>query len=170
MRTEIRLVEGYSPRVIGRIAEMHAVYYAREWGLGAFLEAKIARDCAGFIDRYDPDTDLLLLALSNEAIGGSIIVDLNDPASSDVDGGDRGAHIRWFILDDAIRGTGVGRQMMQRAVDHIDRFAGGKAWLTTFAGLDAARRLYEDFGFRLADERQDNTWGDPVHEQLYLRG
>ena len=170
MRTEIRLIEGYSPGVIGRIAQMHAVYYAREWGLGAFLEAKIARDCAGFIDRYDPDTDLLLLALSNEVIAGSIIVDLNDPASSDVDGGDCGAHIRWFIVDDSIRGAGIGRQMMQRAVDHIDRLAAGKAWLTTFAGLDAARRLYEDFGFRLADERQDNTWGDPVHEQLYLRG
>lgn len=170
MRTEIRLVEGYIPGVIGRIAQMHAVYYAREWGLGAFFEAKIARDCASFVGRYDPDTDLLLLALSNEAIAGSIIVDLNDPASNDVDGSYRGAHIRWFIVDDAVRGTGIGRNMMQRAIDHIDGFAADKAWLTTFAGLDAARRLYEDFGFRLARERQDNTWGDPVHEQLYLRG
>ena len=168
MRTDIRLAAGYRPGVIGRIAEMHAVYYAREWSFGAFLEAKIARDCAAFIDRYDPDTDLLLLALNGEAIAGSIIVDLNDPAS-DGDGGDRGGHIRWFIVDDAIRGTGIGRKMMQRAVDHIDRFAAGKAWLTTFAGLDAAHSLYENFGFRLAQERQDRTWGDPVHEQLYLR-
>ena len=170
MKTETHLAEGYRPGTIGRIAEMHAVYYAREWGLGAFLEAKIARDCAAFIDRYDPDTDLLLLALSGEAIAGSIIVDLNDPASKEVEGGDRGAHIRWFIVDDAIRGTGMGRKMMRRAVHHIDSFADGKAWLTTFAGLDAARRLYENFGFQLARERQDRTWGDPVHEQLYLRG
>jgi ribosomal protein S18 acetylase RimI-like enzyme len=170
MRTKIRLAEGYLPGAIGRIAEMHAVYYAREWGFGAFLEAKIAGEAAGFIDRYDPVTDLLLLALSGEVIVGSIIVDLNDPASNNVDGGDRGAHIRWFILDDTVRGAGMGRQMMQRAVDHIDRFAAGRAWLTTFSGLDAARRLYEDFGFRLARESQDDTWGDPVHEQLYPRG
>lgn len=170
MRTETRLAEGYRPGTIGRIAQMHAVYYGREWGFDAIFEAKIARDCAGFIDRYDADTDLLLLALNDEAIAGSIIVDLNDPASRDDDGGDRGAHIRWFIIDDATRGTGMGRQMMQRAVDHIDRFAGGRAWLTTFAGLDAARGLYEKFGFRLVRERQDHTWGDPVHEQLYLRG
>jgi len=170
VKTEIRLTEGYRPGTIGRIAQMHAVYYAREWGLGAFLEAKIAREAAGFIGRYDPDTDLLLLALNGEVIAGSIIVDLNDPTSKDVEDGDCGAHIRWFIVDDSIRGTGMGRKMMQRAVDHIDGFAAGKAWLTTFAGLDAARRLYEDFGFRLARERQDHTWGDPVHEQLYLRG
>ncbi len=170
MRTEIRLAEGYRPGTIGRIAEMHAVYYAREWGLGAFLEAKIAGDCAAFIERYDPATDLLLLALSGEVIVGSIVVDLNDPASQDVAGGDRGAHIRWFIVDDTVRGAGMGRKMMQRAIDQIDRFAAGRGWLTTFAGLDAARRLYEDFGFQLADERQDETWGDPVHEQLFLRG
>ena len=170
MRTDVQLAEGYRPGTIGRIAEMHAVYYAREWDLGAFLEAKIAGEAAGFIDRYDPDTDLLLLALCGDVIAGSIIVDLNDPASKDVADGDYAAHIRWFIVDDSIRGAGIGRKMMQRAVDHIDRFAGGMAWLTTFAGLDAARRLYEDFGFRLADERQDKTWGDPVHEQLYLRG
>ena len=170
VKTEIRLTEGYRPGTIGRIAQMHAVYYAREWGLGAFLEAKIAREAASFIGRYDSDTDLLLLALNGEVIAGSIIVDLNDPTSKDVEDGDCGAHIRWFIVDDSIRGTGMGRKMMQRAVDHIDGFAAGKAWLTTFAGLDAARRLYEDFGFRLARERQDHTWGDPVHEQLYLRG
>jgi len=164
------LAEGYRPGTIGRIAEMHAIYYAREWGLGAFLEAKIAAEAAGFVSRYDPDTDLLLLALSGQAIAGSIVVDLNDPASKAVEGNDRGAHIRWFIVDDSIRGTGIGRKMMQRAVDHIDRFAGGKAWLTTFAGLDAARALYEDFSFRLAREQRDETWGDPVHEQLYLRG
>lgn len=170
MRTETHLAEGYRAGTIDRIAQMHAVYYAREWGFDSIFEAKIASDCAGFIGRYDPGIDLLLLALSGQAIVGSIIVDLNDPASSDPGGGDRGAHIRWFIMDDAIRGAGMGRKMMQRAVDHIDNFAGGKAWLTTFAGLDAARRVYEDFGFRLARERQDDTWGDPVHEQLYLRG
>ena len=127
IRTEIDLTEGYRPGVIGRIAQMHAVYYAREWDLGAFLEAKIARDCAGFIDRYDSGADLLLLALNGEAVAGSIIVDLNDPTSKDVEGGDRGAHIRWFIVDDSIRGAGIGRKMMQRAVDHIDNFAAGKA-------------------------------------------
>jgi ribosomal protein S18 acetylase RimI-like enzyme len=168
--TEIDFAEGYRPGVIGRIAQMHAVYYAREWGFGAFLEAKIAGEAASFMERYDPATDLLLLAMSGDAIAGSIIVDLNDTASKDVEGSDRGAHISWFIIDDSIRGAGIGRKMMQRAVDHIDRFAEGRAWLTTFAGLDAARRLYEDFGFRLAQQRQDNTWGDPVHEQLYLRG
>ena len=114
IRTEIDLAEGYRPGVIGRIAQMHAVYYAREWGLGAFLEAKIARDCADFIDRYDPDTDLLLLALNGEAIAGSIIVDLNDPASGDDDGGDRGAHIRcqWQSLADNIRRARCGARAL----------------------------------------------------------
>ena len=37
----------------------------------------------------------------------------------------------------------------------------------TFAGLDAARHLYEKFGFTLTTEREDSQWGEPVLEQKF---
>ena len=39
--------------------------------------------------------------------------------------------------------------------------------LWTFAGLDAARRLYERAGFRLAEERRGTQWGIEVTEQRF---
>ena len=35
--------KGYVPGAIGRVAEMHALYYHREWDFGMFFEAKVAR-------------------------------------------------------------------------------------------------------------------------------
>jgi hypothetical protein len=37
--------------------------------------------------------------------------------------------------------------------------------LGTFSGLDAARHLYEDFGFRKTLERPSTQWGPEVLEQ-----
>jgi RimJ/RimL family protein N-acetyltransferase len=38
-------------------------------------------------------------------------------------------------------------------------------WLTTFDGLEAARRLYEAAGFRLEHAARDSHWGVEVLEQ-----
>jgi hypothetical protein len=41
-------------------------------------------------------------------------------------------------------------------------------YLWTFQGLDAARRLYEKHGFRLAEEREGSQWGERVLEQRFV--
>jgi hypothetical protein len=41
-------------------------------------------------------------------------------------------------------------------------------YLWTFAGLDAARHLYEKFGFRLAQEQIGEQWGAKVNEQKFV--
>jgi len=41
--------------------------------------------------------------------------------------------------------------------------------LWTFKGLDAARRLYDHFGFLLLDERLGTQWGKEVMEQHFVR-
>jgi hypothetical protein len=40
-------------------------------------------------------------------------------------------------------------------------------YLSTFAGLDAARRLYEKAGFRLRAEGEGDHWGKTVVEQAF---
>jgi hypothetical protein len=39
---ELKIVQGYIPGMIGRIAEMHGSYYSREHNFGRFFEAKVA--------------------------------------------------------------------------------------------------------------------------------
>ena len=58
---------------------------------------------------------------------------------------------------------------MARAIEHADRVAAGRVWLTTFAGLDAARALYEWHGFTLVSESDNDQWQGGVREQLFRR-
>ena len=104
------------------------------------------------------------LLSDDTGIAASLIMDLNDTVS-----GDRGAHLRWFIAADRCRGTGIGRKLMERAMDHANARSSGKVWLTTFAGLDSARHLYEQFGFTLTHQAKGDAWGTPVEEQEFRR-
>ncbi len=68
-----------------------------------------------------------------------------------------------------MRGTGVGRQLLSAALAFCDERGFAATHLWTFRGLDAARRLYEDNGFALAEERPGNQWGKKVMEQRFVR-
>jgi GNAT superfamily N-acetyltransferase len=40
-------------------------------------------------------------------------------------------------------------------------------YLWTFEGLDAARHLYEKYGFKLVKEHSGEQWGTAVNEQRF---
>jgi len=155
--------EQFLPGSIGEITALHGRHYSTHWGFGTFFEAKVAQEISGFALRQAPN-DLVLVAHDNDGVAASLILDLNDPASAA-----RGAHLRWFIAADRCRGTGIGRQFMQRAVSHANSHSNGQIWLTTFAGLTPARHLYEEFGFALVSEEEGNAWGTVVKEQEFRR-
>ena len=154
---------GAAPGELGDIVALHGRYYAEHWGFGRFFEAKVARELAEFSSRQMPE-DLFLTATDDRGVAASLILDLHDPES-----GDRGAHLRWFIVADRCRGSGVGRSLMQDAMDHADANCRGAVWLTTFAGLAPARHLYESFGFVLVKEAEGDAWGTRVTEQEFRR-
>lgn len=157
----ITMTTGYRSGLIGEIAAAHARYYAEQWGFGVYFEAKVAADCAGFMERAGPD-DLILSAWEGDTFAGSLIVDGHDPEA------DLGqAHLRWFIVTRS--GRGLGATMMAQAIAWLDT-RGVTCFLTTFRGLDAARRLYERHGFTLTDETETKTWGTSVLGQRFDRG
>lgn len=158
----IELVAGWRPGVIGEVAAAHGRYYARDWGFGAFFEAKVASEISAFVGRYHAEQDLLMTAWRAETFLGSIVIDGSDP---NLDA--KQAHLRWFIMTDAARGAGVGRRLLANAFDFLRGGAFASCYLTTFAGLDAARRLYENHGFRLTDEGAAESWGVEVVEQRF---
>lgn len=154
------IVNGYVPGAVGRIVELHGAYYAAHWGFGAFFEARMARELAEFIDRFDQKRDGLWTAASEGRIAGSIAI-----AGSRT--GDESAHLRWFLLDESSRGRGTGRRLLDEALAFCRRCGHRRVSLWTFAGLDAARRLYEHAGFVLAEEQRGTQWGAEVTEQRF---
>lgn len=153
---------GHRPGAIGRCVEMHARYYARAAGFGRPFEAKVAAELAEFAGRLDDPRNGLWLAVRAGEIVGTVAVDGEDL-------GPGVAHLRWFIVDDGLRGAGVGRRLLASAVGFCDRAGFAETRLWTFRGLDAARRLYEAQGFALAEERPGRQWGEEVMEQRFVR-
>ncbi len=152
---------GFLAGCIGRIVELHGRYYAEKVGFGVEFEAKVARELAEFALRYDPGRDGLWLAMDAGEIHGSIVIDGHGAASE-------GAHLRWFIVSDACRGKGIGKDLLAAALAFCRRQAYARVHLWTFDQLPAARHLYETSGFRLELERKGTTWGKEVNEQLFV--
>ena len=98
------------PGAIGRVAELHAVYYHREWAFGAFFEARVASQLVEFMSRYDERRDGFWTVSRDGRIEASITIDALHAHDGD------GAHLRWFILSDALRGQGVGGRLLTQAV------------------------------------------------------
>lgn len=157
----VTITEGYIPGCIGRIAQLHAAYYSASNGFGVAFEAKIARELADFCQSYQPGRDGIWLA-RQLGIEGSVVIDGSRAH-------DKGAHLRWFISSDAVRGQGIGRQLLARALEFSDQCGYKTVHLWTFAGLDAARHLYESHGFRLVHENPGSQWGTVVREQQFER-
>lgn len=152
---------GYRPGCVAEIVGLHARYYARAWSFGLPFEAKVAAELGAFLGRMQAGEDLFLTAYDGDDLAGSITVDASG-------GGSAGAHLRWYIVSDRARGSGLGGLLMDRAMRFCDE-RGLPVWLTTFAGLDAARRLYERHGFVLAGECADDQWSGGVREQRFER-
>jgi GNAT superfamily N-acetyltransferase len=155
-------LDGYRPGCLADIVGLHARYYARHWGFGLAFETKVASELAEFMSRLDPERDLFLAAYDADRVAGSVVVDASG-------GGPAGAHLRWFIVGDAARGTGLGGRLIERAMAFCDGQGCKAVWLTTFAGLDAARALYEKHGFILTAEPQVDQWRGGVREQVFER-
>ena len=161
MNSKHSINSGYTPGAIGRIVEMHARYYSEYWGFGPFFEAKVATELSDFIGRFDDKKDGFWTASSNNRVQGSIVI---DGIKSDAEG----AHLRWYIVSGAIHGQGIGRQLISIAMDFCRRRQYSQVFLWTFAGLEAARHLYEKNGFKLVHEQQGSQWGTTVTGQKYV--
>jgi GNAT superfamily N-acetyltransferase len=153
-------ITGYRPGAIGRITELHALYYSRHWKFGLFFEAKVAGEMGDFLRRFEEGRDGFWIAAENDRILGSIAID-------GIKADSVGAHLRWFIVAPECRGLGVGNRLIKEAVDFCRRKGYRRIYLWTFQGLDPARHLYEKHGFRLAEEHGGAQWGVTVKEQRF---
>jgi GNAT superfamily N-acetyltransferase len=160
--SEIQISSGYRPSLIGRITHMHMAYYAPFAGFGQRFESVVAGGLASFCDRLHHPNNQIWLAIQDQQIVGSVAIDGEDL-------GNNTAHLRWFIMDDRVRGQGVGGQLLTQALQFVDAKEFEETQLWTFNGLHAARHLYESNGFKLAEENLGNQWGTEILEQRFSR-
>jgi GNAT superfamily N-acetyltransferase len=152
--------QGYYPGVVGKITELHAIYYYENWGFDVTFETQVGRELSEFVRDFQKQRDGLWVATVDGRFAGAIAIDGHLAESE-------GARLRWFIVDPAMQGTGIGNALISRAVAFCKTKGFRTVFLWTFEGLHAARTLYERHGFRFALEAEIRQWGQTIKEQKF---
>ena len=159
-RTEDWDWRGYHPGVLGKIIELHAVYYHDFWGFDVSFETQEGRELCEFMSRFDPANDGLWAIYVNGRFAGSVAIDgkLRDT---------EGARLRWLIVEPGFQGRGIGQALVHKAVEFCREAGHHRIFLWTFQGLDSARHVYEREGFVLVQEYPVDQWGSTIREQKF---
>ena len=158
--SNVEIVKGYIPGSIGRVAELHGTYYHEHRDFTVFFEAKVATELSEFLGRYDEKSDGFWTASLKGRAEGSITID-------GIHAEKEGAHLRWFIISDVLRGRGIGNQLIKEVLSFCRNKGYRRVYLWTFDGLNAARYLYEKSGFELVEQHKGIQWGTEVNEQRF---
>ena len=161
-RNQLTFSQGYSPGIIGQIVTLHAKIYSDWAGFGSAFETKVATELSQFTSRLDHPGNALWHVNSDDHILGSIAIDGEDL-------GDGIAHLRWFIVAPVARRIGIGRKLLDEALDFVDGRGFQATQLWTLKGLENARSLYERTGFKLKSEYEGDQWGTRIVEQTFIR-
>lgn len=153
----VALLEAPPPGALGQLVALHGAWYARHWGFPLVFEAQVAEEAGAFCAALPHEDCRLFVAMDGERLLGGVALDgRGRPAS----------RLRWFIVAEGARG-GLGGRLLEAALGFARSRGFAEVWLTTFAGLDAARRLYERAGFRLEWEGRERGYGAEVSAQRF---
>jgi len=146
----------YPAGLIGIVSALFGRTLGTSHGVDWTLDAMVAEEQIEFFRRFDPTRDRVWVAMDDDCPAGAITIEGPRPEL-----GEGAAHLRFFILDKALRGRGLGNEMMHQAMCYCKEKQYDRVFLTTLPGLEAAMRLYEKYGFR-----QVGQSGEPFHGSL----
>lgn len=143
---------------LGAVIHLHGVIYSKEYGYGIEHEMYVAAGMHEFYSRYDPSKDRVWVCEYDNRVVGFVLLMHRD---------NNAAQLRYFILEPAFRGIGLGKKLMQLYVEFLQQRGYDSSYLWTTHELDAAASLYKKFGFTLTEEKESIAFGKPLREQRY---
>jgi N-acetylglutamate synthase-like GNAT family acetyltransferase len=68
------------------------------------------------------------------------------------------AQLRWFVLDEDYQGMGIGKKLMETALNFCKEKNYQHVFLWTVSTLHTARYLYQKYNFRKTEEKPNEEW------------
>jgi GNAT superfamily N-acetyltransferase len=135
------------PGDLGMIVHLHGVLYAREYGLDTTFEPYVAKPLSDFV--LSGSGRLWVAEEGDRTLGSIAVVDAEEGVGQ----------IRWFLLMPEARGKGLGRRLLEAALDYCRERRFRRVYLWSFSDLDAALALYERAGFATTETKRLPMWG-----------
>lgn len=136
---------------------MHGIFHALEQGWDHTFEVYVAVPLAEFAQSKSSREKIWILVEGNRIAGSVAIVKRTEEE----------AQLRWLLLEPEIRGRGIGRWLVEEALD-FSRISGYESiFLWTVDTLYIAANLYRSMGFVQKERLTHEIWGSTVTEVKY---
>jgi DNA-binding MarR family transcriptional regulator/N-acetylglutamate synthase-like GNAT family acetyltransferase len=148
------------PGDMGWVVQSHGALYAGEYGFDSGFEALVAEIVAKYMTSYDASRERCWIAdIEGRPVGSVFLV----KASDDV------AKLRLLLLDPAARGQGLGQRLVAECVSFARACGYRRMTLWTQSNLTAARKIYQDAGFKLVATEPHRSFGQNLVGETWER-
>ncbi len=139
MSDQIQIRTEFKPGDIGYLTYMHGLFY----DFMPEFEMYVAETLSDFYRKMDLEKERIWLAEDKGKIVGSL-------ALKNTDGF---AQLRYFLIDPAYRGIGLGKKLMEHFMDFMREVGYTKSFLLTEGNLKTAAAIYEKHGYQFVSRR-----------------
>ncbi|MDK2958968.1 MAG: hypothetical protein PWP47_1012 [Synergistaceae bacterium] len=152
------IIRPAKPGELGLVVWQHMDFYIREYNLDSTFEYYLFDGMARFLKNREGGKGGAWVADHNGAVVGSIAIDHED---------DRTAKLRWLLVHPEFQSMGIGRRLMDEAMEFCRMNLYHRIFLWTFSELREARHLYELYGFSPTEEVNHTIWGREITEERW---
>jgi len=136
------------PGDLGWVVSRHGALYAQEYGYDEEFEALVARIVADFAEGHDQNVGSVFLVRKSKTV----------------------AKLRLLLVEPKARGLGIGARLVGECVRFARQTGYRKLTLWTQSELHAARRLYEEAGFRRVHKERHHSFGHDLVAETWELG
>ena len=153
----IQIRNNIEPGNIEDIISLHGSLYASEYGFDKTFEQYVAEPLHEFAMSHTIREKIWIVE-QRRIVQGCLAVVKSDETK---------AQLRWLLIHPDLRGNGIGKKLLDEAVQFTRENGNTSLFLWTVSILDAANKLYTRAGFHLTDEKAHTIWGKPLIEQRF---